>query len=113
MKIDKSFVDRIGAQPHDSTVVLTAAVAMGHGLGLEVVAEGVEDARQAAFLRGIGCDLLQGYLYGRPQTADDLTPQLGTVVAPGLLAEAPLVPEQPRKVLVPAVMPSLERPARR
>jgi diguanylate cyclase (GGDEF)-like protein len=112
LKIDKSFVDRLGADPHDSSALVTAAVAMGHGLGLEVVAEGVETAAQAAFLSSVGCDLLQGYLLGKPQRADDITPQLGR----RLLAEAPPIPG-PRMPMVetadaapfvPAVLPSLQ-----
>jgi predicted signal transduction protein with EAL and GGDEF domain len=109
-----SFVDRLGAQPHDSSALVTAAVAMGHGLGLQVVAEGVETAEQAAFLSSVGCDLLQGYLLGRPQRAEDVTPQLGR----RLLAALPVVPEQrpasdqplvaapSGEAFVPAVLPS-------
>ena len=44
---------------------------MAHQLDLEVVAEGVESDAQAAYLRAHGCDVLQGYLYGRPQAAGD------------------------------------------
>ena len=57
--------------------LVTAAVAMGHGLALEVVAEGVETAQQASFLGSIGCDLLQGYLLGKPQPAEEISRQLG------------------------------------
>ena len=77
MKIDKSFVDRLGVANHDSTALVTAAIAMGHGLGLVVVAEGIESASQAAQLSALDCDLLQGYLLGRPQTAEALGPQFG------------------------------------
>ena len=77
LKIDKSFVDRLGVGPTDSTALVTAAIAMGHGLGLTVVAEGVESATQAAHLTSLSCDLLQGYWLGKPQTVEALTPQLG------------------------------------
>jgi EAL domain-containing protein (putative c-di-GMP-specific phosphodiesterase class I) len=106
MKIDKSFVDRLGVTPHDSTALVTAAIAMGHGLGLEVVAEGVETQLQATQLAALGCDLLQGYLLGRPQAPDDVTPQLGQ----RLLAELSQIPA-PRPELtgaqpfVPKVVP--------
>jgi diguanylate cyclase (GGDEF)-like protein len=121
LKIDKSFVDRLGAQPHDSTALVTAAVAMGHGLGLEVVAEGVETAMQAAFLSSVGCDLLQGYLLGRPQRADDVTPQLGkrllaetaTIPGPRAAAEAPAMAPELSDVVVPGVLPSLAPEASR
>jgi EAL domain-containing protein (putative c-di-GMP-specific phosphodiesterase class I) len=76
LKIDKSFVERINAPSADSGPIVTATVAMGHALGLTVVAEGVETEAQAAFLQHIGCDLLQGYLYGRPLDAADITPAL-------------------------------------
>ncbi|MBK5308218.1 MAG: GGDEF domain-containing protein [Frankiaceae bacterium] len=77
LKIDKSFVDRLGVGPTDSTALVTAAIAMGHGLGLTVVAEGVETHSQAAHLTSLSCDLLQGYWLGRPQTVEALTPQFG------------------------------------
>ena len=112
MKIDKSFVDRLGALPHDSATLVTAAVAMGHGLGLEVVAEGVETAAQAAFLREVGIDLLQGYLLGKPQPADDVTPQLGRSLLPPPGAIPDPRPEEDRMV-IPGIMPSLEPHHRR
>ena len=77
LKIDKSFVDRLGASPNDSTVLVTAAIAMGHGLGLVVVAEGVETPAQADRLRALGCDLLQGFVLGRPQSAEQVASQAG------------------------------------
>jgi EAL domain-containing protein (putative c-di-GMP-specific phosphodiesterase class I) len=49
-----------------------AIIALGHTLGLKVVAEGVEQPRQAALLREAHCDELQGYLFGRPMAADEL-----------------------------------------
>ena len=65
LKIDRSFV--LGT-PHDAEncAIATAVVALGHGLRLKVVAEGVETRSQADFLRGLGCDELQGYLLSRP-----------------------------------------------
>jgi diguanylate cyclase (GGDEF)-like protein len=82
LKIDKSFVDRLGVAGTDSTALVTAAIAMGHGLGLSVVAEGVESQVQAAQLAHLGCDLLQGYVLGRPQPADAIRPQLGQRLLP-------------------------------
>jgi diguanylate cyclase (GGDEF)-like protein len=116
LKIDKSFVDRLGVQPGDSTSLVTAAVAMGHGLGLEVVAEGVETAAQAAFLRGVETDLLQGYLLGRPLPAEELGALLGKTLLPSVSTEpgradgaipAPRAESPEALPFVPAVLPSL------
>ena len=65
LKIDRSFV--AGLPDHrDSVAITQAVVAMAHSLGMNVTAEGVETAEQAAFLRAIDCDKQQGYLYSRP-----------------------------------------------
>jgi EAL domain-containing protein (putative c-di-GMP-specific phosphodiesterase class I) len=67
LKVDQSFVREIHAEgKDDSRPVVTAIVAMAHALGMKVVAEGVETEPQAAFLRDLGCDHLQGYLYSKP-----------------------------------------------
>ena len=52
---------------------MRAIIVMGHSLGLQVVAEGVEDEAQRQVLREVGCDQLQGYLIGRPMPAGELT----------------------------------------
>ncbi len=65
LKIDKSFVDNLPQSSADS-MVAQAIIAMGHGLGLDVIAEGVETAEQKVCLEGMGCRLFQGYLFGRP-----------------------------------------------
>ena len=74
IKIDKQFIDGIGR--HDrSSVIVRAVLGIGRGLGVPVVAEGVETAEQLAYLRDEGCDELQGYFIGRPapaSTFDDL-----------------------------------------
>ncbi len=80
LKIDRSFVDGLGREPEDTSIV-TAIVQLAHALGLAVVAEGLETPEQLEALRGIGCDYAQGYLLGRPtpasvlglHPADDLT----------------------------------------
>ena len=65
LKIDKSFVDDLPQDEQDATVAQTI-IAMGKGLGLQVVAEGVETEAQWAFLMHHGCDAFQGYRYGKP-----------------------------------------------
>jgi diguanylate cyclase (GGDEF)-like protein/PAS domain S-box-containing protein len=66
LKIDRSFVNEVATHPARASLV-RAIVAMGHSLQLELVAEGVETTAQAQVLREMGCQLAQGWLYGRPQ----------------------------------------------
>ncbi|WP_245832756.1 putative bifunctional diguanylate cyclase/phosphodiesterase [Sphingomonas mucosissima] len=67
IKIDRSFVSSID-QPNGGTIaIVRAIVGLGRGLGKVVVAEGIETEAQALRLRQLGCQLGQGYLYGRPQ----------------------------------------------
>ena len=69
LKVDRSFVDGLGRESGD-TAICTAVVSLAHALGLRAVAEGVETASQVAVLRTLGCELAQGYLFGRPQPAE-------------------------------------------
>ncbi|MBT9510770.1 MAG: EAL domain-containing protein [Acidovorax sp.] len=68
LKIDRSFVKDLPEQEHSRTIV-TAIVALAHGLGLQVTAEGVETPQQADYLVQQGCDVLQGYVFARPMPA--------------------------------------------
>jgi diguanylate cyclase (GGDEF)-like protein/PAS domain S-box-containing protein len=72
VKIDRSFVNDIPANVGD-TALTRAIIAMGHSLGLHVVAEGVERCDQLEFLRREGCDEYQGYLYAKPMPEAALT----------------------------------------
>jgi len=75
LKIDRSFV--AGMATDDSDVVLVrSAVDLGHNLGLDVVAEGVEDASTQLALTAMGCDLVQGYHIRRPADPAELDPWL-------------------------------------
>lgn len=78
IKIDRSFVRDIGCDPEDEALV-QAIVSLGHALGRKVVAEGVDNETQLAFLRGLGCDAAQGFLLARPQAPDELGFPLRTV----------------------------------
>jgi diguanylate cyclase (GGDEF)-like protein len=71
LKIDRSFTSRLADDPAGATLV-KAMVDLAHEFGLEVVAEGVEDADVTARLRELGCDIGQGFLWSRPVTSDDL-----------------------------------------
>lgn len=70
LKVDKSFVQDLTTNPNDAALIETI-IEMSHHLELSVVAEGVETQAQAEFLRAHGCDLLQGYRFGRPTPAQD------------------------------------------
>jgi diguanylate cyclase (GGDEF)-like protein/PAS domain S-box-containing protein len=71
LKIDRSFVGDL-ENNRDSAAIAAAVTALSHKLGLEVVAEGVENEAQLKHLRELRCDLGQGYLLGRPMPADEL-----------------------------------------
>jgi EAL domain-containing protein (putative c-di-GMP-specific phosphodiesterase class I) len=77
LKIDRTFVRDLPADRGDAAIV-SAIVALGHALGLRVVAEGVESAPQAALVRRLGCDEQQGYYYARPLPAAELESLLRT-----------------------------------
>ena len=71
VKIDQSFVAGLGVDP-TAAAIIQAVLTMAHGLGMTVVAEGVETVDQADRLAAAGCDLFQGWLFGRPVPAVDV-----------------------------------------
>jgi EAL domain-containing protein (putative c-di-GMP-specific phosphodiesterase class I) len=70
IKIDKSFISTLG--PHGSDAFVAGIVGLARGLGLRVIAEGVETAQQLAALQRMGCERAQGYLLGQPMEARQL-----------------------------------------
>ena len=70
LKIDKSFIDKINVN-ESSKQYVAALISMGHIMGLDVISEGVEEEAQIEALRSIGCDYVQGYIWGRPMMAED------------------------------------------
>ena len=70
LKIDKIFVDNV-AHGADDEIIIEAAIAMAHKLGLVVIAEGVESPEQVDALRRLSCDQIQGYVFSRPLPAGD------------------------------------------
>ena len=75
LKIDRSFVNDITVDPADAELV-NATIAMAHGLGLKVVAEGVETNAQLAHLEAQGCEFAQGYLFSKPVSSENITKML-------------------------------------
>ncbi|MDB5621602.1 MAG: hypothetical protein JWR39_165, partial [Devosia sp.] len=71
LKIDRQLVRPITAEPAQRQL-LASIVDIGKSMGIQVVAEGVETLEQAALLRELGCDILQGYAFARPMSRDDL-----------------------------------------
>lgn len=71
IKIDASFVLAM-VEHRQSRKIVAAVVGLGHSLGLAVVAEGVETVAQAGLLRGMGCNLAQGFLFGKPTSAHEV-----------------------------------------
>jgi diguanylate cyclase (GGDEF)-like protein/PAS domain S-box-containing protein len=83
LKIDKTFISGIPGDEND-TAIVQAIIAMARQLRLRVVAEGVETEGQRAFLAANGCDEMQGYLFGMPKEADQVTALLtGQVLSGG------------------------------
>lgn len=70
IKIDRSFIRHVDSDPDDAAIV-RATISMAHGMGMKVVAEGVENEQQLFFLRNLRCDMVQGYLLGHPLPAGE------------------------------------------
>jgi EAL domain-containing protein (putative c-di-GMP-specific phosphodiesterase class I) len=83
LKIDRSFTAGLPASRSDRALV-AAIVTLARSLGVPAVAEGIERPDQLAWLREVGCDLGQGYLFARPSAVEDLATWLAQLPAPDL-----------------------------
>jgi diguanylate cyclase (GGDEF)-like protein/PAS domain S-box-containing protein len=88
LKIDRSFVSDLPDNADDCAIAV-AVIDLGRNLGLQVIAEGVETWQQVSFLRSKGCSEVQGFLFGKPQPADQFT----------LVADATVVDSPPLREL--------------
>jgi diguanylate cyclase (GGDEF)-like protein/PAS domain S-box-containing protein len=75
LKIDRSFVRDLDGMM--TNPIISAITGIARGFGMKLIAEGVEYAQQAITLRALGCDVMQGYFFGRPAPADDVAALLG------------------------------------
>jgi diguanylate cyclase (GGDEF)-like protein len=71
LKIDRSFIERLGSPDDDSAPVVQAVIDMGHAMGLRVIAEGVSAEHLAAQVSAMGCDVGQGFYWCRPLPAEE------------------------------------------
>ncbi len=85
LKIDKIFVQDMLSN-HGNAIIACSVITLGHSLGLNVIAEGVEESEQLDFLRANRCDNMQGYLFSKPLPADQVT---------GILTRAERLPIAP------------------
>ena len=72
LKIDRSFVHGM-AEEFEDQVIVQGVIDLAHALGMQVIAEGVETTAQRDLLIEMGCDLVQGYLFGYPMPAENMT----------------------------------------
>ncbi len=93
IKIDKSFVMGMATEEDDATIV-RSTIELGHNLGLQVVAEGIEDKATWDLLKSLGCDFAQGYFLSRPLPAPDF---LAWLSASGRSGASDLHPVRRRK----------------
>jgi diguanylate cyclase (GGDEF)-like protein len=77
LKIDRSFLQRIGGEERDAEIIRTI-VTLGHNLGLTVTAEGIETPLQLERLRGLGCESGQGYLFAKPLSVEQVEAMLAS-----------------------------------
>jgi diguanylate cyclase (GGDEF)-like protein len=90
LKIDRGFISDL-AQDTDDAAIVSSIVALGQSLNLQIVAEGVETVAQQAILTRLGCDSLQGFLFGRPMPPEQFA-KLAATTAARKLSASPAIP---------------------
>lgn len=78
IKIDKSFIDNVCLNSYE-TAITEGIINITHKMNLSVIAEGVEKKDQLEFLKNNNCDIIQGYIYGKPATSDEITRQFNKI----------------------------------
>ncbi|MEJ2406235.1 MAG: EAL domain-containing protein, partial [Candidatus Thiodiazotropha sp.] len=78
LKIDRSFIRDIVNDTNDA-IISNAIISLAHHMKMRVVAEGVEEEAQASILRESGCDVAQGFLFGRPMEAAAVTKLISSI----------------------------------
>jgi hypothetical protein len=103
LKIDRAFAQTVDGDT--DTVLLEAIVRLGHSLGIDMIAEGIEHEEQAVTLRRLGCRRAQGFLFHRPLSVSEIPLVVGTtrpVPEPAQPPPAPPGPPQRRQPAAPA-----------
>jgi EAL domain-containing protein (putative c-di-GMP-specific phosphodiesterase class I) len=98
IKIDRSFMRALGSEDRHVVDILHAIMSLSRSLRMRVTAEGVETAEQAAFLKTLGCDEVQGFHFGRPMPID----QVALAIMRDVQCAADLVPETGRALRLAA-----------
>jgi diguanylate cyclase (GGDEF)-like protein len=111
LKIDRSFVRDLGMTPQSSAVV-TAIIALARSLGLRVIAEGVENLRQMEVLHRLGCGVMQGFLFSKPQPPEDVEAWLQQTVLPRKAPWIGAASEGDAQALVVTARPAAKRSPR-
>ena len=110
LKIDRYFIDGIGSDGPRETI-LAASIGMAHGLGLPVVAEGVETPEQLGYLRAHDCEYIQGFLFSPPVAPEEIVRFARSRTLMAVPRQHTTEPDP--APATPVVMPSLERPGPR
>lgn len=86
LKIDRSFISRLDARDREDTAIVSAVIHLARNLGITTVAEGIETPFQAAHVARQGCDIAQGFLFGRPMAAAHVSDVVLNWSAPSVLS---------------------------